>query len=362
MRTMQYLHQPSIQTGARQSLCQRLRATILRGFRGQGASLAALGLACAALAPVQGYAQEFPSQPIRITVGYGPGGGTDTIARFYADKLGEILNTTLVVENKPGAAELLAALPVMRAKPDGYYLWMGTGGALVQNPGVRTDLPYDILRDFTPVALIAEAEAIMLVTTDVPVNTLAELIAYGKANPGKLNYGSGGIGAGNHLWMEYLIGLTGAQFTHIPYKSEVEITRDIMGGNVDLTILPERTALPLIQDGKAKAIAVTGSQRLASVPNVPSFAETTHEGTQIDGSSYTFFAIMGPKGMPASVVQKINAAFNQASEAPEVNQRMRQTLYMQPRAMTPDAYRQILEGEVEKWRVVGQTVKIEASQ
>ncbi|HSW18766.1 MAG TPA: tripartite tricarboxylate transporter substrate binding protein [Ramlibacter sp.] len=302
------------------------------------------------------YAQQFPSRPIRILVGYGAGGGTDTLARLYASKLQEVLNTPVVVDNKPGAQELLAAQPVMNAPADGYTLWMGTGGALAQNPGVRRDLPYDLLKNFTPVAMLSEAEAVLFVRSDVPVNSLAELIAYGKAHPRKLNYGSGGIGSGNHLQMEYLSSATGASFSHIPYKSDVEVTRDIMGGNVDMGMIIAQFAVPLIKEGKVKPIAVTGSQRLKELPNLPTVAEAG--GAALKGmGSYTFFGVMAPAGLPASVLERLNDAFNKVAAMPDVAQRMRDVM-QRPVIATPAEFRQYLERELAKWREVGKTVKV----
>lgn len=315
-------------------------------------------LACAAVfATSESQADQFPSRPIKILIGYGPGGTTDTLARYYVAKLQEVLNTPLIVDNKPGASEMLAAQPVMNAQPDGYTLWLGTGGALAQNPGIRKDLPYDILKNFTPIALVAEAEAVVVVRPNVPVNSFPELIAYGKANPGKLNYGSGGIGSGNHLQMEYLISVTGASYTHIPYKSEAEITRDIMGGNVDISMITAQIALPLLNDGKVRALAVTGTQRIKAMPNVPSVAEAGVPELKSMGS-YTFFGLMGPAGMPPAVVQRLNEAFNKVSAMPDVDQRMRETMMVRPKTVSPEEYRQVLERELGKWRELSKTVKI----
>ena len=326
--------------------------------RAKNATACTLALACTALFATDAvHAQPFPSRPIRILIGYGPGGATDTLTRFYAAKLQGILNTAVVVENKPGASELLAAQPVMHAVPDGYMLWMGTGGALSQNPGIRTDLPYDILKSFTPIALIAEAEAVVVVRPSVPVANLAELIAAGRTNPGNLSYASGGIGSGNHLQMEYLISVTGAKYTHVPYKSEAEITRDMLADNVDLSMLTAQVALPLVNGGKLKAIAVTGRQRLKSMPGVPSVAEAGVPELESMGS-YTIFGLMGPAGIPATVVRRLNEAFNSVSAMPEVDQRIRETLQMRPKAISPEEFRQVLELEVGKWRGLSRTVKI----
>jgi tripartite-type tricarboxylate transporter receptor subunit TctC len=329
--------------------------------RGAWKTLSLPIIACAVFVSAESAnAQAFPSRPIRILIGYGPGGTTDTLSRFYAAKLQDILNTPVIIDNKPGASELLAALPVMNAPPDGYTLWMGTGGALAQNPGIRRDLPYDILKNFTPIAMVAEAEAVVVAKPTVAANTLPELIAYGKSNPGKLNYGSGGIGSGNHLQMEYLISVTGASFTHIPYKSEAEITRDMMGGNVDVAMLTAQIALPFVAEGKMKALAVTGNQRLKTMPAVPSVSEVGVTELKSMGS-YTFFALMGPAGMPAPIVQKLNEAFNKVSTMPDADQRMRETMQLRPKAITPEEYRQILDRELGKWRELSKTVKIGTS-
>lgn len=316
-------------------------------------------LACvAALLAGAAHAQQFPSRPIKILVGYGAGGGTDNLSRLYATKLQEVLNTSVIIENKPGAQELMAALPVMNAPADGYTLWIGTGGALSQNPGVRRDLPYDLMKNFTPIALVSEAEAVMFVRSDVPVNSLSELIAFGKANPGKLNYGSGGIGSGNHLQMEYLISVTGASFTHVPYKSDAEVARDVLAGNVDIGMIIAQFAVQLAKEGKIKPIAVTGTQRLKELPNVPTISEAG--GPQLRGmGSYTFFGLMGPAGMPAPVVQRLNEAFNKVAAMPEIDQRMREGLMQRPVIATTADYRKYLDRELAKWRSVGERVKIE---
>lgn len=318
----------------------------------------ALALFCAAaVVAATACAQQFPSRPIRILIGFGPGGGTDNIARLYALKLQEILNTPVVVENRPGASELLAAQPVMSAAPDGHTLWLGTGSALAQGPGVRKDLPYDPIRNFSQVALVAEGEAVLTVRTAVPVRTLPELLAYAKANPGKLNYGSGGVGAGNHLLGEYVQMMTGISAVHVPYKSDVEVVRDAAAGNVDFAFTTLSLTLPFIQEGKVRPIAVTGSQRLRILPDVPSVGEAGVAELKGMGS-YTFFGLMGPAGMPPAVVQRLNEAINQIAVMPDVSQRMRETYLWQPMTSTPASFRQHMEKELAKWRELGRNLKV----
>src|SRR5438067_13857578 len=163
-----------------------------------------LGVA-ACLLTTLAHAQTFSGKPIRILVGYAPGGGADLIARVYGEKLQELLGTPVIVENKAGAFEQLAAQPVVSAPPDGHTLWLGTTGALTLGPGVRTNIPYDIVKSFTHIAKLGEVEAMLAVTKDIPANTLPEFIAYVKQNPGKLNYASAGVGSGNHLLTEYIM-------------------------------------------------------------------------------------------------------------------------------------------------------------
>jgi tripartite-type tricarboxylate transporter receptor subunit TctC len=318
----------------------------------------ALALFCATTVVAAGAsAQQFPSRPIRILIGFGPGGGTDNIARLYAQKLQDLLNTPVIVENKPGASELLAAQPVMTAPPDGHTLWLGTGSALAQGPGVRKDLPYDPLKNFSHVALVAEGEAVLTVRPGVPVRTLPELIAYAKANPGKLNYGSAGVGAGNHLFGEYVQMMTGISTVHVPYKSDIEVARDAVAGNVDFAFTTLSLTLPFIQDGKLRPVAVTGSQRLKSLPDVPSVAEAGVPELKAMGS-YTFFGLVGPAGMPPAVVQRLNDAINTIAVIPEVSQRMRETFLWQPTTSTPASFRQHMERELGKWRELGKTLKV----
>lgn len=305
-------------------------------------------MAAAALLPLTGAAQQLAAKPIRLMVGYSPGGGMDALARLYAAKLPELLNVPVIVENRPGASELLAAQPVMNAPPDGHTLWIGSGGALVQGPGVRTDLQYDPLKDFTPIALIADGEAVFLVRKEAPFNSMAELISYAKAHPGKLSYGSAGVGSGSHLTAEYILALTGTSILHVPYKGESESTRDTIGGNVDVTMAMVATAVPLIKDGKLKPIGITGLQRVTSLPDLPTVAESGVPELREVGS-YTFYALMGPRGMHPQLVKQLNEAFNKVAQMPDVAQRLRD-VSLRPGNGTPEAFKQQLQTDLGKWR------------
>lgn len=312
----------------------------------------------AALLGGAAYAQGFPSRPIRILVGFGAGGGTDAIARLYGQKMSELLNTPVIIENKPGASQLLAIRPVMAAPPDGYTLFLGTGSGLAQGPGVRKDLPYDPMKDFTHVAMVATAPGVFFVNPSLPVRTLRELIDYAKANPGKLNYGSAGVGSANHLQLEFVKHATGTSMEHIAYKSDQDVTREVAGGSVHVGLTIAQFAIPLAQAGKLRAIAVTGSKRLPALPDVPAITETgVQELKSMD--NYTFYGLVGPTGIPQATIDRINDAINKVSTMPDVASRMRDAMFYEPATGTPAEFRKYLDDEVTKWRQVGKSVKIE---
>lgn len=314
-----------------------------------------LTCAAAALIPTASFAQQFPSKPIKIFLGYSAGGGMDTLARLFQPKLQEILGTPVVIENRPGASELLAVTPTMHAPSDGYTLWIGSASSLVQGPGVRSDLPYT-LKNFTPIALIAEGEAILLVKKDSPLRSMSDLVSYAKANPGKLSYGSAGVGAGSHLTVEYLMSLTGGAMTHIPYKGDVESTRDAMAGELDFVMAMVATATPLVTEGKLKALAVTGPQRIKALPDLPTVAESGVPELANAGA-YTFYGLMGPAGMSPAVVQRINEAINKVAAMPDVVQRLRE-MNLRPTLNSPAAFTQYLEKESARWQLLRGKVKV----
>ncbi|EYS91860.1 LacI family transcriptional regulator [Cupriavidus sp. SK-4] len=300
-------------------------------------------------------AQTYPSRPIKIVVGYGAGGPADTIARVYAEKLQAVLHSPVIVENKPGAYEQVAANTVRSAIPDGYTLWLGTAGALTMGPGVRPNIPYDILKDFTHIARIAEVEAILAVKNGLPVNSLAEFISYAKANPNKLFFATAGVGAGNHLLTEYIMNVTGIKLTHVPYKSDADVANELTAGNVDFGIPVAAQAVPFIAAHKFKPIAVTGRQRLKSLPNVP----TTGESVEVLKSVgiYSIYGLLAPAGLPAAVTQKLSDAFNKVAQMPEVVQRL-DSVSVRATTSTPIEFRTYLETEGAKWRTVGKSLNI----
>jgi tripartite-type tricarboxylate transporter receptor subunit TctC len=317
----------------------------------------AAGAAACTLA-VAAQAQGFTSKPIRILVGYAPGGGADLISRVYGEKLQELLGTSVIVENKPGAYELFAAQPVLQAAPDGHTLWLGTTGALTMGPGVRTNVPYDVLKSFTHVGKIGEVEAVFMVKKDIPANTWPEFVAYAKKNPGKLNYASAGVGSGNHLLTEYLMGLTGISMTHIPYKGDADVVREMAGGFADFGIPTVATGSPFVKDGRLKALVVTGTQRAKALPDVPSLAEDGGVDALKSYGTYAIYALLAPAGTPPAVTNALSEALKKISTMPDVVQKL-ENANVRASWSSPSDLKQYLEKEVAKWKEVGKKVKVE---
>jgi tripartite-type tricarboxylate transporter receptor subunit TctC len=314
--------------------------------------------AAACLFAMLAHAQSFAGKPIRILVGYAPGGGADLISRVYGEKLQELLGTSVVVENKPGAFELFAAQPVMTSAPDGHTLWLGTTGALTMGPGVRTNVPYDVLKSFTHIGKIGEVEAVFVIKKDIPANTWAEFVAYAKQNPGKLNYASAGVGSGNHLLTEYLMGLTNITMAHIPYRGDADVVREVAGGGADFGIPTVATGSPFVKDGRVKALVVTGMQRAKALPNVPSLAEDGGVDALKSYGTYAIYALLAPAGTPPAVTNALSEALKKISAMPDVIQKL-ETANVRASWSSPSDLKQYLEKEVAKWKEVGKKVKVD---
>lgn len=302
--------------------------------------------------------QAFAGKPVRILVGYAPGGGADLIARVYGEKLQEILGTPVVVENKPGAFEFLAAQPVMNAAPDGHTLWLGTAGALTMGPGVRQSIAYDVMKNFTHVGKLGQVEAVVTIRKDIPASTWAEFVSYAKQNPGKLNYASAGVGSGNHLLTEYLMNAADISMTHIPYKGDADVVRELAGGTADFGIPTVATGSPFIRDGRVKALVVTGTQRAKALPNVPSLAEDGGIPALKSYGTYSIYALLGPAGMPPATTSTLSEALKKISQMPDVVQKL-EAANLTAAWASPTELRSYIEGEVAKWKEVGKKVKVE---
>lgn len=300
-------------------------------------------------------AQHYPARPIKIVVGYAAGGATDLLARQYAAKLQDVLSTPVIVENKPGAYELIAAQTVLSAQPDGYTLWLATSGSLVQGPSVRS-MPYDPLKSFTYLGRIGESEAVIAVKKGFPVTSFSELIGYAKTHPGKVNYGSAGVGTPNHLLTEYIAFLTGTTMTHIPFKSDADVAREITAGTIDFAAGNPMALIPFVQDGKVNAIAVTGQQRLKGLPGTPALTESAIAELRAL-SVYAYFGMVGPVGMSPEVAKTLNDALNKVAQMPDMVQRF-EALSVKLTTSSPTEFRQSVEKDLKVWGDVAKKIKL----
>ncbi|RKJ99230.1 Bug family tripartite tricarboxylate transporter substrate binding protein [Alicycliphilus denitrificans] len=286
--------------------------------------LAALALAPLALAMPPAAAQE--GQPVRLLVGYAAGGPVDQGARLFGQALSKELGMPVMVENKPGANATIAGNEVVRAKPDGLTLWFAASPTITISPNVMTKMPFDPAKDLAPVAPILSYYNVLVVNNNEPYKNVPELVAYGKAHPGKLAYGSAGVGGSNHLGALLFARRSGIEMNHIPYKGNAPAMTDVIGGQLNMMLDIISTASSYIHSGKVRAIAVTSPQRNASLPDVPTFAESGIEGLKgFDVGGW--YGVYGPKGMAPELVAKLNKATNAALAQPDLKKRYKDLGY-----------------------------------
>jgi tripartite-type tricarboxylate transporter receptor subunit TctC len=299
-------------------------------------------MACAPLALAQ--AAGYPKRPIRIVVGYPPGQTVDVTARAYAEALQRIFNSPVFVDNKAGANGILGAQAVKAADADGYTLLFGTSGQMAINPALYAKLPYDTLKDFVPVAAGATGRSYLVVNKDLPVHSLKELVAYSKAHPGKLSYGSGGTGITAHLAMEILKSETGMDALHVPYKGSPAAVTGLLAGDVQAMFDAGAVLTPMIKAGKVRVLAVSSKERYAAMPEVPTVAEQGYPGFDV----VAWTALFAPAGTPATVVEKLNAAMQVAAkqEAAMVSVRAGGS---EPQPMSVAQVRKFMQSEYSQW-------------
>jgi tripartite-type tricarboxylate transporter receptor subunit TctC len=286
----------------------------------------------------------YPDKPIKVVLGFAAGGGSDILLRKIAPAIGDALGQTLVVENQPGAGGNLAMSAVAHAAPDGYTLLMGSPG-LATNSSLYANLGFDPLKDFTPVAMVGSVQNVLLVRRDLPVNSVAELIAYAKQNPGKLNYASPGVGTSLHLAAELFKVNTGAQMVHVPYKGGAQALNDLMGGQVDLMFNVLPSAMPQIKAGNVKALAVTGAKRAATLPELPTMIEAGVPGY----TAVTWNGIVAPAGTPKEIVTKLNEAIVRVLRTPEMQHNLAE-IGQDVLVGTPEQFGTLIRDETAKWK------------
>jgi len=302
------------------------------------------GLGLGLMASYSAMAQAYPNKPIRLVVTFPTGGAPDILARLFSEKAQ--LGQPVVIDNKPGAGGNIGSDIVAKSVGDGHTIVMGTVGTHSINGALYEKMPYDMVKNFTPISLIASAPNLLVVNNDVPVKTVNELIAYMKANPNKLSYASPGIGTSVHMSGELFKSMTGTSMTHVPYKGRQFYVPDLLGGSVQLVFDNMPSALPLAKEGKIRAIAQTTAKRSAAAPDVPTVAESLPGFEAI-----TWFAMFAPANTPKPVIDRLNAEVLRVFKLPEVAERMK-TLGLEAVLSSPDELAKYQATEIVKWAKV----------
>ena len=301
-------------------------------------------------------AQTFPTRPPRLLVGFVPGGGVDTSGRIVATKLSELWGQSITVENRPGAGGTIAGAFVAKSPADGYTLVVcnvgshGIAGSLYKN------LAYDLVKDVTPVALIGTTPNVMVVNPSLPVNNVVQFLEYAKANPGKISFGSSGVGTSTHLGVELFKMMAGVNLVHVPYKGGAQSGTDLLGGQIQLLItnLPEQIAY--IKAGRVRALGVSTAKRTAQLPEVPTIAEAGLPGYEVT----VWYGLCAPAGMPRELVQKINADVQKAVASADTRQRLIEN-GIEPSSATPEQFASFVQSEVTKWSRVVKDANVSAN-
>jgi tripartite-type tricarboxylate transporter receptor subunit TctC len=312
-----------------------------------GCGLAAL-LALLCLQQAFAAASQYPSKPVRLVVVYPPGGGIDILARAIGQKLADVWAAPLIVDNRPGAGTTIAAAIAAKAPPDGYTLLM-TDVSFAITPTLYGKLPYDPVKDLAPVTLVNLVTDVLVVHPSLPVNNVKELIAYGKANPGKILYASAGNGTLNHLGPEMLKAMAGIDMAHVPYKGAIAALADVMSGREQLYIGALISTVPHIKANRLRALAITGKQRSTVLPDLPTVAESGLPGFDVSA----WYGLLARAGTPRSIIDQLNGEFVKAIRTPEILQRLAAD-GCEPVGSSPEQFAHFIDSEIAKW---GKVVK-----
>lgn len=301
----------------------------------------------------QASAQPYPSKPIKLIVPWPPGGGTDVVGRTLANKLSELMGQQVFVENRAGAAAIIGTEAAAKAPPDGYTLLMGNLGPNAANAGLYKSLPYDVIKDFAPISLVGTAPYVMVVHTSVQATTVKEFIELAKREPGKINYGTGGIGSPPHLAAVLLSMLAGIKMEHIPYKGGSAHTAALLGGEVQLTLNTPLELLPHAKAGKLRALGVTSVQRSDSAPDLPTLVEAGVAGYEF----LVWWGLYAPAGTPEDIQSKLNEMVVKALRSPDVMERLAK-LGVTPVGNSRQAFAEFTSAEVTKWTKVAREANL----
>ena len=289
-----------------------------RSRRFMGAALATLAAALLVAAPCMAE-PAYPSRAITLVVPFPPGGSADTIGRLIGQRLSQALGQNIVIDNRPGAGTAIAAGHVAKAQPDGYTLLISSGSTFTANPAIRSNLPYDAVKSFDPIAIVARIPLVVLANANVPVNDVKQFVATVKAEPGKYAYASFGQGTTSHFTGEIVLNAIGGKMLHVPYKGSAPAMTDLIGGQVQFSVDTVTAALPQVKAGKVKAIAVTTAKRSSQLPDVPTFAEAGYAGVDAD----TWIMLVAPRGTPAPVRARLESALARIVATPEAQAALR---------------------------------------
>lgn len=306
----------------------------------------ALTLAIAAAVAMPAAAQDYPTRPLRLIVPFPPGGSTDIYARIIGPKLGEALGQQVVIDNRPGAGGSLGAELAARAPADGYTIWLGQTNNLAIGPALRAKNPYDPLKDFSPITLLMKAPQVMVVNAGSPITSIKELIAAAKKAPGKLTYGSAGVGSSGHINGELFNQTAGIDIVHVPYKGASPAMVDLRGGRITYMATSLASAAQFVKEGKIKAIATSGARRARMLPDVPTVAETL-PGYEV----VSWHGMLGPAKMPRAIITRLNREIVAILGTPDV-QKMLLAEGGEISPSTPEEFSAFLRSEVSKWSKV----------
>jgi len=316
---------------------------VFRRLAALSAALVFLGLAGAA------HAQDYPSRTVKIVVAFPAGGPTDFVARVLADKLKGALGQSVIIENKPGANAAIGAESVAKSDPDGYTLFFTTAGAVVINPHMRANLPYDPIKDFAPITLVVNTMEVLVVKSDTPMKSATDLVAFAKSRPDGIAMASTGVGSPPHLALELFKGSSGANVLHVPYRGAAPAVTDVVGGQVHAMFADLPVLMPQIKGGTLRPIGVGSKRRASVLPDVPTLDEQGIKDVYADN----WYALFAPAKTPAPVIAKLNAAVNAVLKDPETARKLIEA-GADPAAGTPEQLAEFLKSELERW---GKVVK-----
>jgi tripartite-type tricarboxylate transporter receptor subunit TctC len=310
-------------------------------------ALRIIAASCLCIVSAAGHAQTFPAKTIRIVVPFAPGGANDIIARVVSQRLAEPLGQQVIVDNRGGAGGALGAEQVVRSPADGYTLLLANPGPNAINPVLQPKTPYDPIKDFTMITLMAVSPQVLVIHPSMPVRSAKDLVALAKARPGQINYGSSGIGAITHLGMEFFKARTKTDMVHIPYQGANLSLTGLIGGQISTMFAALGSITNMLGTNKVKAIGVAANQRTPLLPDVPTIAESGIKDFEV----VNWFGIVGPANMPRPVVDRLNQAINRVVQAPETKERF-SNLGFEPRGGTPEDLDRHIKAEIARWASV----------